>query len=61
MFLTEGSFQVIGGQPGLAHAAADELLNWLGFSNVVRAQDEAVTSSSPDAVTGYVLTRAADL
>jgi endonuclease YncB( thermonuclease family) len=46
---------------GLAHAAADELLNWLGFSNVVRAQDETVTSSSPDAVSGYVLTRAADL
>jgi hypothetical protein len=32
---------------GLAHAAADELLNWLGFTNVVRAQDETVTSSTP--------------
>ena len=32
---------------GLAHAAADELLDWLGFSNVVRAQDETVTSKHP--------------
>lgn len=46
---------------GLAHAAADELLDWLGFSNVVRAQDETVTSSTPDTVPGYILTRAADL
>ena len=46
---------------GLAHAAADELLNWLGFSNVVRAQDETVTSSTPETVPGYILTRAADL
>jgi len=46
---------------GLAHAAADELLDWLGFSNVVRAQDETVTSSTPDVAVGYILTRAADL
>ena len=45
----------------LAHAAADELLNWLGFSNVVRGQDETVTSSTPDTVPGYIYTRAADL
>jgi hypothetical protein len=45
----------------LAHAAASELLDWLGFSNVVRAQDETVTSSIPDAVPGYIFTRAADL
>ena len=46
---------------GLAHAAADELLTWLGFTNVVRAQDETVTSSTPDTVAGYILTRSADL
>jgi hypothetical protein len=45
----------------LAHAAADELLDWLGFTNIVRAQDETVTSSTPDAVVGYILTRSADL
>jgi hypothetical protein len=45
----------------LAHAAAAELLDWLGFSNVVRAQDETVTSSTPDTVAGYILTRSADL
>ena len=34
----------------LAHAAAAELLPWLGFTNVVRGQDETVTSSTPDTV-----------
>jgi hypothetical protein len=46
---------------GLAHAAAAELLDWLGFSNVVRAPDETVTSSIPDAVAGYIFTRSSDL
>ena len=32
---------------GLAHAAAAELLDWLSFSNVVRAPDETVTSRAP--------------
>jgi hypothetical protein len=45
----------------LAHAAAAELLDWLGFNNVVRGQDETVTSSTPDTVAGYILTRSADL
>jgi endonuclease YncB( thermonuclease family) len=45
----------------LAHAASAELLNWLGFAKVVRGQDETVTSSSPDTVVGYILTRSADL
>lgn len=45
----------------LAHAAADELLNWLGFSNVVRKPDETVTASTPETVPGFILTRAADL
>ena len=45
----------------LAHAAAAELLDWLGFANVVRGQDETVTSSIPETVAGYILTRAADV
>jgi endonuclease YncB( thermonuclease family) len=45
----------------LAHAAAGELLNWLGFSKVVRGQDETVKSSTPETVAGYILTRSADL
>jgi endonuclease YncB( thermonuclease family) len=45
----------------LAHAAADELLDWLGFSNVVRKPDETVTASTPETVPGFILTRAADL
>ena len=47
--------------PELAHAAAAELLDWLGFTNVVRGQDETVTSSTPDTVVGFILTRSADL
>jgi endonuclease YncB( thermonuclease family) len=47
--------------PDLAHAAADELLTWLGFTNVIRSQNETVTSSTPDTVPGYILSRAADL
>jgi hypothetical protein len=31
------------------------------FTDVVRAQDETVTSSTPGTVAGYILTRAADL
>lgn len=36
----------------LAHAVADELLDWIGFSNVVRAQDETVTACTPETVAG---------
>ena len=34
-------------QPRPGARTAAELLNWLGFTNVVRAQDETVTSSTP--------------
>src|SRR3954470_21576244 len=43
----------------LAHDAAARLLELLDFSEVVRS-DETVTSSTPDAVSGYLLTRTAD-
>ncbi|MDT5246272.1 MAG: hypothetical protein QOD36_3648 [Mycobacterium sp.] len=36
----------------LALAVADELLDWIGFSNVVRAQDETVTACTPETVAG---------
>ena len=45
----------------MAHAAAAELLTWLEFTNVVRGQDETVTSSTPDTVPGFILTRSGDL
>ncbi len=45
---------------GLAHAAADELVDWLGFSNVTRKPNETVTASTPEDVPGYILTRQAD-
>jgi endonuclease YncB( thermonuclease family) len=43
----------------LAHAAGGRLLDLLGFSDVVR-NGEMVTSSTPDATPGYILTRIAD-
>ncbi|MBL1097677.1 nuclease [Streptomyces coffeae] len=43
-----------------AHAAADELLNWLGFTDVHRNPDETVTAT-PDSVPGFILTRGADI
>jgi endonuclease YncB( thermonuclease family) len=43
----------------LAHAAGARLLDLLGFSNVVR-NGETVTSATPDATPGYILTRFAD-
>ena len=44
----------------MAHAAAAELLDWLGFTDIVRDQNETVTSSIPDTVDGYILIRSAD-
>ncbi|MFJ3788762.1 nuclease [Kitasatospora sp. NPDC090091] len=45
--------------PAFAHAAADELLIWLGFRDIVRHKDETV-SVTPDRVPGYILTRGGD-
>jgi hypothetical protein len=44
----------------LAHAAAAELLTWLGFSDVVRS-GETVTGVAQDDQPGFILTRGADL
>jgi endonuclease YncB( thermonuclease family) len=43
----------------LAHAAGERLLDLLGFTDVVR-DGETVTSATPDATPGYILTRFAD-
>ena len=43
----------------LAHAAGARLLGLLGFTDVVR-DAETVTSATPDATPGYILTRFAD-
>ncbi|WP_330290138.1 thermonuclease family protein [Streptomyces sp. NBC_00576] len=43
------------------HAAASELLDWLGFTNVQRKPDETVTASTPSSTPGFILTRGADL
>ncbi|GGQ77563.1 nuclease [Kitasatospora griseola] len=46
-----------------AHAARNELLTWLGFTEVVRddKEEERVRSSKPGAVPGYILTSGADV
>ncbi|MGW7051108.1 nuclease [Streptomyces sp. NPDC054887] len=44
---------------GLAHAAANELLKFLGFTTVLRDDDETV-ATTPDTVPGWILTRGAD-
>lgn len=43
-----------------AHAARDELLNWLGFTSVTQGADEKVTASTPQTVPGYILASGAD-
>jgi endonuclease YncB( thermonuclease family) len=45
----------------LALAAANALLDHLGFTDVQRAEDGTVTSAAPDAAPGYILTRFADV
>ncbi|RKT12304.1 hypothetical protein BX285_6274 [Streptomyces sp. 1114.5] len=44
-----------------AHAARDELLRWLGFTDVVQDDTEKVTSSTPASVPGYILSGGADV
>jgi hypothetical protein len=44
-----------------AHAARDELLSWLGFTDVQRRSNETVTATTPATVPGFVLTRGADV
>lgn len=54
-----GEKQHVEHQPrGLAHAAADELLKFLGFDTVLR--DDETVATTPDSVPGWILTRGAD-
>jgi endonuclease YncB( thermonuclease family) len=55
-----GNFGVLHQPITLAHAAAAELLEFLGFERVTRQQDEEVTSSVPEEVPGYILSRCGD-
>jgi hypothetical protein len=43
------------------HAAAEELLTWLGFTSITRNPHETVTAAEPESVPGYILTRGADI
>jgi endonuclease YncB( thermonuclease family) len=56
-----GSISGVQHQPlELARGAADELLKFLGFKNVTRSEREIVTSSEPEELPGYILTRFSD-
>ncbi|MER5858280.1 thermonuclease family protein [Streptomyces sp. NPDC059688] len=44
-----------------AHAARDELLSRLGFTDVQRGSGETVTATTPETVPGFILTRGADV
>ncbi|WP_445283736.1 nuclease [Streptomyces sp. DSM 118148] len=43
------------------HAAATELLTWLGFNTVQRDSQEKVTASTPETMPGYILTGGGDI
>jgi len=40
--------------------AAQEALDWLGFTDVVRKPNETVTAAKPQQIPGYILSRTAD-
>jgi hypothetical protein len=44
-----------------ARGAGDELLTYLGFSGIQRAEDGTVTAATPESTRGYILTRFADM
>jgi endonuclease YncB( thermonuclease family) len=44
-----------------AHAARDELLKWLGFTDVQQGANETVVAATPDTVPGFILTGGADI
>ncbi|AKG22590.1 thermonuclease family protein [Calothrix sp. 336/3] len=63
----ETHFQPRGGSLGTqsqpleyAHAAADELLKFLGFKSFHRNDNEQITKSEPEQVPGFILTNSAD-
>ncbi len=47
--------------PQFAQSAAEELLKFFGFKNVVRGNREIVVSAQPQQTTGFILTRFADV
>jgi endonuclease YncB( thermonuclease family) len=55
-----GNLGIVHQPIAFAHAAAAELLEFLGFDRITRQQDEEVTSSIPEEVPGYILSRCGD-
>jgi endonuclease YncB( thermonuclease family) len=48
-------------QPALAHASADALTGWIGFTDVQRNGAETVIAATPDQIPGWLCTRGADI
>ncbi|HEY9370124.1 nuclease [Streptomyces sp.] len=46
--------------PPYANAAREELLDWVGFTDVVWGEDRKVASTEPASVPGFILTRGVD-
>ncbi|MEU8678657.1 nuclease [Streptomyces sp. NPDC048560] len=44
-----------------AHAARDEMLKWLGFTDVQHGAGETVKATTPASVPGFILTRGSDV
>ncbi|MEU0404591.1 nuclease [Streptomyces sp. NPDC006197] len=44
-----------------ARRARDELVKWIGFTHVERAEDDTVTAATPESVPGWILTTGATL
>ncbi|WP_225828563.1 nuclease [Streptomyces naphthomycinicus] len=44
-----------------ARQARDELVKWIGFTSVERAEDDTVTAATPESVPGWILTGGAAL
>ncbi|MBW4634812.1 MAG: nuclease [Iphinoe sp. HA4291-MV1] len=55
-----GSFPMQHQPKKYAHAAASELLEFLGFEKITRGSNEIITSAEPEEVPGFILTRFAD-
>ncbi|MGH7999820.1 MAG: thermonuclease family protein [Brasilonema sp.] len=55
-----GSFPMQHQPKKYAHAAASELLNFLGFEKITRSSNEIITSAEPEEIPGFILTRFAD-
>ena len=58
---TPATLSMLHQPPQFAQGAAEELLRFCGFRNVVRGNREIVVSAQPQQTAGFILTRFADV